>query len=36
MIRKGDADGASLALGQDVSDAYDMLVQRLFRAEADS
>jgi DNA-binding GntR family transcriptional regulator len=36
MIRKGDADGASLALGQDISDAYDMLVQRLFRAEADS
>jgi DNA-binding GntR family transcriptional regulator len=30
MIREGDADGASVALGQDISDAYDMLLKAIF------
>ena len=32
MIREGDADGASVALGQDISDAYDMLVKAIFNS----
>ena len=33
-IRKGDADGASRALRQDITDAYDVLVRVLFSADA--
>ncbi|MEM8541793.1 MAG: GntR family transcriptional regulator [Pseudomonadota bacterium] len=34
MIRKGDAQGASEALADDISDAYDVLVRALFAPES--